>query len=63
MTGALGLEAGYLNGEILLNLDTEDDNEIGVGCAGGIDITATKTYTPVAVPAGSKDSGNTCLEF
>jgi len=45
MTGAMGLEAGYLDGEILLNLDTEDDDEIGVGCAGGIDITATKTYT------------------
>ncbi len=46
MTGAMGLEAGYLSGEILLNLDTEDDDEIGVGCAGGIDITATKTYAP-----------------
>ena len=45
MTGAMGLEAGYLDGEILLNLDTEDDDEIGVGCAGGIDITATKSYT------------------
>ncbi len=44
MTGAMGLEAGYLDGEILLNLDTEDDDEIGVGCAGGIDITATKSY-------------------
>ncbi len=44
MTGAMGLEAGYLQGEILLNLDTEDDNEIGVGCAGGIDISARKTY-------------------
>ena len=46
MTGAMGLEAGYLNGEILLNLDTEDDDEIGVGCAGGVDITATKGYVP-----------------
>lgn len=46
MTGAMGLEAGYLSGEILLNLDTEDDDEIGVGCAGGIDITATKSYIP-----------------
>ena len=45
MTGAMGLEAGYLSGDILLNLDTEDDDEIGVGCAGGIDITATKSYT------------------
>ena len=46
MTGAMGLEAGYLSGEILLNLDTEDDDEIGVGCAGGIDITASKKYKP-----------------
>ena len=44
MTGAMGLEAGYLAGDILLNLDTEDDDEIGVGCAGGIDVTAHKNY-------------------
>ena len=50
MTGAIGLQAGYLDGEILLNLDTEDDDEIGVGCAGGIDITATKTYQAIEVP-------------
>lgn len=46
MTGAMGLKGGLLEGEILLNLDTEEDDEIGVGCAGGIDITATKSYTP-----------------
>ncbi len=45
MTGAMGLEGGLLNGEILLNLDTEEDDEIGIGCAGGIDVTATRTYT------------------
>jgi dipeptidase D len=44
MTGAMGLEGGILEGEILLNLDTEDDDEIGMGCAGGVDITATRTY-------------------
>ncbi len=44
MTGAMGLQAGYLDGEILLNLDTEDDSEIDMGCAGGIDITATTNY-------------------
>jgi len=44
MTGAQGLQAGYLEGEILLNLDTEEDDEIDIGCAGGIDITAVKTY-------------------
>ncbi|MBE9488880.1 MAG: aminoacyl-histidine dipeptidase [Bacteroidetes bacterium] len=44
MTGAMGLKGGLLEGEILLNLDTEEDEEIGVGCAGGIDVTATRTY-------------------
>ncbi len=53
MTGAMGLEAGYLNGEILLNLDTEDDDEIGVGCAGGIDITASKSYISEKAPENS----------
>ncbi len=47
MTGAQGLQAGYLNGEILLNLDTEEDDEIDIGCAGGIDITAVKTYPKI----------------
>ena len=50
MTGAMGLKGGLLNGEILLNLDTEEDDEIGVGCAGGIDVTATRTYTEEAIP-------------
>ena len=45
MTGAKGLEAGYLDGEILLNLDTEEDDEIGMGCAGGIDVTAKRSYS------------------
>lgn len=44
MTGAMGLQAGYLDGEILLNLDTEDDEEIDVGCAGGVDVTAKGNY-------------------
>lgn len=50
MTGAMGLEPDYLNGEILLNLDTEDDDEISIGCAGGIDITATGTYKEEPTP-------------
>ena len=45
MTGAMGLQPGLLKGDILLNLDTEEDDEIGVGCAGGIDITATRSYS------------------
>jgi dipeptidase D len=50
MTGAMGLEAGYLDGEILLNLDTEEDDEIGMGCAGGIDVTANRSYKEEAIP-------------
>jgi len=49
MTGAMGLKGGLLNGEILLNLDTEEDDEIGVGCAGGIDVTATGSYQEAIV--------------
>jgi len=49
MTGAQGLQAGYLSGEILLNLDTEEEDEIGIGCAGGIDVTLTRTYEEVAI--------------
>ena len=44
MTGAMGLEGGILKGDILLNLDTEEDDELGMGCAGGVDVTATRTY-------------------
>ncbi|MBP0905826.1 aminoacyl-histidine dipeptidase [Mariniflexile gromovii] len=50
MTGAMGLKAGLLTGSILLNLDTEEDDEIGVGCAGGIDVTATRTYQEEETP-------------
>ena len=44
MTGALNLSDTILTGKILLNLDTEEDDEICVGCAGGIDITISKNY-------------------
>jgi len=53
MTGAMGLKGGILNGEILLNLDTEEDDEIDIGCAGGIDVTATRSYTEEETPEGS----------
>ncbi|WZL89260.1 aminoacyl-histidine dipeptidase [Salinimicrobium sp. 3283s] len=53
MTGAMGLKPGLLKGDILLNLDTEEDNEIGIGCAGGVDITASGTYTEEPVPEDS----------
>ena len=44
MTGALGLKGGLLDAEILLNLDTEDDDELTIGCAGGIDVSANGNY-------------------
>jgi len=44
MTGALNLKPGLLKGEILLNLDTEEDDEIDIGCAGGVDVTASQKY-------------------
>lgn len=49
MTGAKGLQGNLLTGDILLNLDTEEDTEIDIGCAGGIDITARRTYIPETV--------------
>ena len=44
MYGAFGLKPGILKGEILLNLDSEEEGELYIGCAGGIDITATMEY-------------------
>ena len=51
MYGAFGLKPGTMQGEILLNLDSEDEGELYIGCAGGLDITATLEYkeeTPMA---------------
>ncbi|HLA53801.1 MAG TPA: M20/M25/M40 family metallo-hydrolase, partial [Flavitalea sp.] len=45
MTGALGLKGGLLKATIMLNLDTEDDHELTIGCAGGVDVTGTGSYT------------------
>jgi dipeptidase D len=53
MTGAKGLKGGLLKGQILLNLDTEEDDEIDIGCAGGIDITAVREYRQEQVPKDS----------
>jgi len=44
MTGAFGLEQGILDGTILLNLDTEDDDEYSIGCAGGVDTNTSYQY-------------------
>lgn len=53
MTGALNLKGGILKGEILLNMDTEEDDEIGIGCAGGIDVTAEREYYEEETPEGA----------
>ncbi|AWI26036.1 aminoacyl-histidine dipeptidase [Flavobacterium pallidum] len=53
MTGALNLKGGILTGDILLNLDTEEDDEIDIGCAGGVDVTASAVYDEEDTPEGS----------
>lgn len=52
LDGAFALKDDFLTGSILLNLDSEDEGELFIGCAGGIDTTAKFHYTPVPVPAG-----------
>jgi dipeptidase D len=49
LTGAFGLGEGMLTGSYLLNLDSEDEGELFIGCAGGIDTVAT--FHPMATPA------------
>jgi dipeptidase D len=53
MTGAMGLKGGLLEGQILLNLDTEEDDEIDIGCAGGVDVTAIAEYDEEPTPEDS----------
>ncbi len=52
MTGAMGLKGGLLEAKYLLNLDTEDDDEITIGCAGGIDVTTQGLYEEIDIPSG-----------
>ncbi len=52
MTGAFGLEKGVLNADIMLNMDSEDEGELYVGCAGGLDANISYSYQEVPVPAG-----------
>lgn len=54
MTGATNLKPGILKGDILINLDSEDEGELCVGCAGGLDASASFKYYKYAVPAGHK---------
>ena len=52
MTGANHLKPGLLKGDILLNLDSEDEGELYVGCAGGVDVNVTMNYPEVDMPKG-----------
>jgi dipeptidase D len=54
MTGANCLKPGILKGDILINLDSEDEGELCVGCAGGLDVSASFKYRKYAVPEGYK---------
>ncbi|MDR1407685.1 MAG: aminoacyl-histidine dipeptidase [Tannerella sp.] len=51
LTGANALKEGFMTGKILLNLDSEDEGELFIGCAGGKSTMATFTYKPQPAPA------------
>lgn len=50
LTGAFALEPGFMNGSVLLNLDSEDEGEIFIGCAGGIDTLNSMNFSKEPVP-------------
>ncbi|MFA6676295.1 MAG: aminoacyl-histidine dipeptidase [Bacteroidales bacterium] len=50
MDGAFGLKSGFLTGDILINLDSEDEGQLFVGCAGGINTSAKFYYTEKNIP-------------
>ncbi|TLM77629.1 aminoacyl-histidine dipeptidase [Microbulbifer harenosus] len=52
MTGAKHLQPGHFEAELLLNLDTEDEGELYVGCAGGVDVNVSLPYSAEPTPAG-----------
>ena len=52
LTGAFALKEGFISGDILLNLDSEDEGELFIGCAGGVDTVAEFPYQEVATPDG-----------
>ncbi len=52
MDGVFGMKPDLLTGDILLNLDTEDEDELCVGCAGGLDLVATFDYESESTPQG-----------
>jgi dipeptidase D len=70
MTGAKGLKGGLLSGTIMLNLDTEEDTDLTIGCAGGIDVTSTGKYglvngqfTPYVLTVKGLQGGHSGMEI
>ncbi len=52
LTGAKALDNGFFSGKALINLDSEDEGELFIGCAGGIDTVASIHYEAIEVPKG-----------
>lgn len=52
LTGAMGMKAGFMNGDYLINLDSEDEGQFFISCAGGINTSASFSYTLEDAPAG-----------
>ncbi len=52
LTGAFGMQAGFMTGDLLINLDSEDEGQFFVSCAGGVTTTARFAFERVAAPAG-----------
>ncbi|MFC2766780.1 MAG: aminoacyl-histidine dipeptidase [Prevotella sp.] len=50
LTGAFGMKAGFMSGDYLINLDSEDEGQVFISCAGGINTSATFKYTREATP-------------
>ena len=52
LTGAFGLKPGFMSGKYLINLDSEDEGQIFVSCAGGINTTVTYSFSREQAPSG-----------
>ena len=52
LTGAFGMKGDFMTGDYLINLDSEDEGQIFVSCAGGVRTTATYPFTVTPIPAG-----------
>ena len=53
MTGAMNLQPGFFDGKTLINLDSEDEGILFIGCAGGMDTVGSLKYNSIPLPGGS----------